>query len=609
MSVSLSEVDRIINEYSQLDLNEQGPERIDAILKELRLYERAVSMYLKNKDARGRDKVEATQEAILALKERILDYKLSHDSTVIAAAAAAAAAAHGPSPHPQQQPLQPPPPPYSSTQTSPENNSNSGGSSGSSSKNGPPEIDPSEIVYDPERDMIGSGSFGVVYRCECRGKTWAVKVPNVQEFSAHEARMFRHEVAIMRKVFHPNVVLFLGACTRPGQVMIVSELMEGGDLEHLLEDPAAYGRLTLRHKLQIAYETALGMSWLHGICRIIHRDLKPANIMLDANGVAKIADFGFSEVLKGPTTRDAHSAKGSPLYMAPEVLLHSDFDASVDVYAFAIIMYELFTGCAPFAEYEDIEPFANAVCVNNERPDIDGDGPDLPHALRALTKEAWDAAPARRPSFAEIAERLRGIIVETLIPERVPRTFWLAHFPRALHDRVAWDDIAQAVGHPFDAAEMGALAELCTDDEEKTSVSMCRFNQLYVWFGPWFAAPDGLPLAKEMASLALKDWFHGFISSDVSAQRLNGRPPGTFLVRLSASKPDSPFTLSYVRGKGAVPGNARIFRHSNDPAAPDRYYIKDVGAANRVEQLIKYLFKKKVITASCPKCAMKPDYF
>ena len=137
---------------------------------------------------------------------------------------------------------------------------------------GSPDINPSEITYSPE-NRLGGGAFGDVYKCQCRGKSWAVKIPkkdciltpeNVEEFKA--------EIHVMKKVYHPNVVLFLGASTNP--IMIVTELMTGGDLFKLIHDPKKYATLTLERKLNIAIDVAAGLNWLHGICHIIHRDLK-----------------------------------------------------------------------------------------------------------------------------------------------------------------------------------------------------------------------------------------------------------------------------------------------------------------------------------------------
>lgn len=98
--------------------------------------------------------------------------------------------------------------------------------------------------------------------------------------------------------------------------MIVTELMKG-DVEKLIH--SSHRKLTLRQKLRIAHDAALGVNWLHGICSIVHRDLKPANLLLDENNRVHVTDFGFSEILRGHRGRDLRGPKGTALYMAPEV--------------------------------------------------------------------------------------------------------------------------------------------------------------------------------------------------------------------------------------------------------------------------------------------------
>jgi hypothetical protein len=163
-----------------------------------------------------------------------------------------------------------------------------------SSSDGPPEIDPSEVVFDTTRDFIGKGVFGSVYKGVCRGQVVAVKVPLQQEsLTAEQLKEFRDEVAILRKIYHPNVVLFLGACTQPQRIMIVSQYCPRGNLDQLLKSNE---RLSHNDKLRMAKDVALGLSWLHNISKIVHRDLKPANLLLDANLRVKITDFGFAQL-------------------------------------------------------------------------------------------------------------------------------------------------------------------------------------------------------------------------------------------------------------------------------------------------------------------------
>jgi hypothetical protein len=205
---------------------------------------------------------------------------------------------------------------------------------------GPPDIPAAEIRFDWKTDLIGSGSFGHVFRGTCCGKTVAVKVSKSDTWSEEQRAAIRAEVTIMKRIFHPNVVLFLGVSTyADGNVVIVSELMKT-DLDHVIYDLRREA-IPVEKKLRMLRDAALGCNWLHGICNIIHRDLKPANLLIDETERVKVADFGLSEFTKQGVGQDGDSAKGTPLYSAPEVLLRQPFDNSIDVYAFGLIMYEV----------------------------------------------------------------------------------------------------------------------------------------------------------------------------------------------------------------------------------------------------------------------------
>lgn len=111
-----------------------------------------------------------------------------------------------------------------------------------------------------------------------------------QNLTKEELEDFRHEVGVMSQIFHPNVVLFMGAATGSSNIRIVTELMST-DLETFLRKHGANTPLSTR--IRMAKDAALGMNWLHGINHIIHRDLKPANLLVDENNRVKVTDFGF----------------------------------------------------------------------------------------------------------------------------------------------------------------------------------------------------------------------------------------------------------------------------------------------------------------------------
>eukprot|EP01114_Cavostelium_apophysatum_P012082 TRINITY_DN2680_c0_g1_i2.p1 TRINITY_DN2680_c0_g1~~TRINITY_DN2680_c0_g1_i2.p1 ORF type:complete len:334 (-),score=76.92 TRINITY_DN2680_c0_g1_i2:726-1727(-) len=287
---------------------------------------------------------------------------------------------------------------------------------------GPPEIDPTEVE---KAGVLGDGSFGTVYAGKCRQKDVAVKVLLKQDFDEKTLQAFRHEVDLMSKIFHPNINLFMGACTTPGKMMIVTELMRG-DLESILLEEQA--NLSLLTRMKLAKDAALGILWLHSSNpQIIHRDLKASNLLVDDNLTCKICDFGLSQLKpRGKNLIDgSEGAKGTPLWMAPEVMMGESFNEKADVYSFGLILWFLLVKKEPYEEYEDLDVFSRAVCLQHVRPKI----PDnCDPGLRDLITRCWHPNPAVRPSFSEIVTKLDYIIVDLAIEDTLGRKFWKEFF-------------------------------------------------------------------------------------------------------------------------------------------------------------------------------------
>lgn len=126
-----------------------------------------------------------------------------------------------------------------------------------------------EIEY---KEKIGGGCFGSVFRGNCRGKEVAIKKLFKQDLDEKSLSDFKKEVEIMAQLRHPNVLLFMGACTDPGDMAIVTEILDGGNGEQVLRDPAL--DLSVWKRVCMALDVAQGMSWLHASKpQIIHRDL------------------------------------------------------------------------------------------------------------------------------------------------------------------------------------------------------------------------------------------------------------------------------------------------------------------------------------------------
>ncbi|KAM9975096.1 hypothetical protein ACTFIW_008571 [Dictyostelium discoideum] len=431
----------------------------------------------------------------------------------------------------------------------------------SSRHSGPPEIPPEEIKFDVKTDLLGGGAYGKVYKATCRGKKVAVKVPKKQTLSESELKSFKNEVEIMKQIFHPNVVLCLGACTKPGKVMIVSELMQT-DLEKLIhssevEPPPLYERM------KMCLDAALGINWLHGICNIIHRDLKLANLMISKDKTVKIGDFGFSQVIKtGTTLSDQKGPKGTALYMAPEVMMKHEFNEKADVYSFGLILYEMATCEELFPEYSEIDPFYDAICNKKLRPPI----PDsFPKSLKTLIQKCWDHDPNKRPSFNEVTQRMNEVLTDTAISGLDAAMFWKYNFIKPESESVPWNEfvykLSSVVNLPTQV--LSPLAQLFVsqsyEEEIGGVVTMERFDLMNKWFGNFFNSKYGPAILNEMIELLKKRWFHFDISRDISEKRLRGRPENTFLLRLSANDPiKTPFTIS--KTKGSKPTHKRVSR-------------------------------------------------
>eukprot|EP01018_Ginkgo_biloba_P004723 Gb_28014 [translate_table: standard] len=191
------------------------------------------------------------------------------------------------------------------------------------------------------RDRIGLGSYGEVYRGEWHGTEVAVKKFLDQDISGAALEEFRSEVRIMKRLRHPNVLLFMGAVTSAPNLSIVTEFLPRGSLYRLIHRPNI--QLDKRRCLKMALDVAKGMNYLHNSTpMIVHRDLKSPNLLVDKNWVVKVCDFGLSRV-KHNTFLSSKSTAGTPEWMAPEVLRNEPSNEKCDVYSFGVILWELAT--------------------------------------------------------------------------------------------------------------------------------------------------------------------------------------------------------------------------------------------------------------------------
>ena len=252
-------------------------------------------------------------------------------------------------------------------------------------------------------EQIGSGGEGTVYRALWQGTPVAVKVWHETGWGDEQLASVCREVEVLRRLRHPHIVEFYGACTKPPHWCLVMEYAEGGTLSNLLHGPAAPpdAGLPMLQLLQLSTEIASALDYLHS-ARIVHRDLKPQNILLSRDGHAALTDFGIAKHKPGDFLTTKNIGAGTSAYMAPELFGGGGITERVDQYAFAVVLWEMLTGQLPWKGMAALQ-IIMSVAVQRQRPPLPH---TCPRKLRALIEELWHQDPASRPSCMVVRHRL-----------------------------------------------------------------------------------------------------------------------------------------------------------------------------------------------------------
>ncbi|KAK3924318.1 Serine/threonine-protein kinase 36 [Frankliniella fusca] len=192
--------------------------------------------------------------------------------------------------------------------------------------------------------IIGQGSYGVVYKAEVKSskQNVALKVITKRKKTLKEIQNLRQEFEIQRDLCHPNIIRMLDSFETEDDIIVVTEFAPQ-DLSQLLRDK---GHLPEDIVKQIVCDLLSALYYLH-YHRVLHRDLKPQNILVETNGTAKLCDFGFARSMS-MDTYVLTSIKGTPLYMAPEIISQCPYDHSADLWSLGCIVYECLVGSPPY---------------------------------------------------------------------------------------------------------------------------------------------------------------------------------------------------------------------------------------------------------------------
>ncbi|KAF8400686.1 hypothetical protein HHK36_013986 [Tetracentron sinense] len=258
--------------------------------------------------------------------------------------------------------------------------------------------------------QLGSGAYGTVSYGKWKGSDVAIKRIKPSCFTGDELVEKRlindlwKEAYLLSQLHHPNVLAFYGVVT-DGPVTnyaSVTEYMVNGSLKQVLRRKDR--TIDRRKRLIIAMDAAFGMEYLHKK-NIIHFDLKSDNFLVNVRDphrpVCKIGDLGLSEIkLK---TMISGGVRGTIPWMAPELLTSNNMvTEKVDVYSFAIVMWELLTGETPYADLHSEEIIAGII-KGDLRPEVPS---WCDPAWRSLMQRCWLSNPDSRPAFSEIVKEL-----------------------------------------------------------------------------------------------------------------------------------------------------------------------------------------------------------
>ncbi len=311
--------------------------------------------------------------------------------------------------------------------------------------------------------LLGAGGMGAVYRARDLelDEDIALKVLLGTEVGEDARIRFRREVKLARRVTHPNVARTYDLGEHQGQRYLTMELIEGKSLRE-----AAERGLLLPETLRIVTEVARGLSVAHA-AGVVHCDLKPDNVLL-ADMRVVITDFGIARSAGlSDALKTSGGIAGTPAYMAPEQVEGREVDGRADVFALAVMLYELVAGELPFAGES---PFAMAAArLVRDAPDLRLRAPDVPEGVARLVAAGLARARDERidaHAFLDALSRARGGEAEARPSEVVsvptPTSLWTSGTVRGSGKNVYVARVSgepQALAGDLDAAIRDALAK------------------------------------------------------------------------------------------------------------------------------------------------------
>ncbi|XP_031259658.1 putative L-type lectin-domain containing receptor kinase II.2 [Pistacia vera] len=269
-----------------------------------------------------------------------------------------------------------------------------------------------------DKELIGQGGFGKVYRGALPPSNLQIAVKTVTNDSVGGMRQFVAEIVSMRRLRHRNLVRLLGYCRRKGELLLVYDYMPNGSLDKIL-----YGNLEPNlnwfQRFRIIRGVASGLLYLYEEWEqiVLHRDIKPANVLLDVDLNGKLGDFGLARLYDQGSDPQTTNLVGTIGYLAPELLKTGKATTSTDVFAFGAFMLEVACGRRPMAMEPGEKDLVDWVTDFLKRGAIiDASDPRLEgiyveeemELVLKLGLYCSDSNPESRPSVKQVMQYLDG---------------------------------------------------------------------------------------------------------------------------------------------------------------------------------------------------------
>ncbi len=260
-------------------------------------------------------------------------------------------------------------------------------------------IDIEEIQMD--QAPIGEGGFGVVYRGQYKGQDVAVKMLKYQDIVDEKTvEEFEREIQLLSELKNPGIVSLIGASKLAGKMAIVTEFMPNGSLEKLMTKKIPYGT-----KLRIALEIAKAIDYLHQN-NVLHRDIKADNVLIESTDVnapnmIRLSDFGSARRMEDKLETFTKGV-GTPIYMAPEILLSKRYNKEADIYSYGVLLWVIITQKEPYTAFKHVWDVSKFVLDGNREAIPAG----CPTDYADLITDCWHPEPEKRLPLKGIIQRL-----------------------------------------------------------------------------------------------------------------------------------------------------------------------------------------------------------